>query len=180
MMNFLEKIKNFARDESGVSSIEFVMLFPAAFGLVALDFDAALLMLRYTNLEGALDRSVREVRLHGFPASETQSRSEYFIEEICKNAALIKDCTTSLAVEMSPIDTSTGFSKPTEIKCINRNDDNQPVIEFTPGSQNDVVYLRACLVVDRFFPNSLPGVFTTDASGGVRLVADSAYVVEPL
>ncbi len=180
-MNFMEKIKIFSRDQRGSASIEFVVLFPVAFGLIALNFDAAYLMLRYTNLESSLDKTVREVRLHGFPSTEGGvSSADYFKAEICKRATLIDNCEANLAVEMSPIDTSSGFTKPTQIQCIDRNETNQPVIEFTPGRQNDAVYLRACLVVDRFFPNSLPGLFTTDASGGVQLVADTAYVVEPL
>ncbi len=179
-MNFIEKIKRFSKDERGAATVEFVVLFPAAFGLVALNFDAALLMLRYTNLESSLDKTVREVRLHGFPATGSVSSAEYFKTEICKNASLLKNCEQNLAVEMSPIDTSSGFSKPASIQCIDRSEENQPVIEFTPGRQNDIVYVRACMVVDRFFPNSLPGVFASNESGGLMLVADTAYVVEPL
>jgi len=176
LMNF---IKQFSRDDKGSSTVEFVTLFPLAFGLVALNFDSAVLMLRYTDLEASLDKTVREVRLNGFPASNDNGLA-YFKSEICNRANFIKDCENNIAVEMSPIDTSVGFSAPTDIKCINRADNSQPAVNFTPGVQNDAVYVRACVIVDRAFPNTLPVLFTTDDNGGIRLVADTAYVVEPL
>ena len=178
-MKFLNKIKRFSRDQKGSSSLEFVILFPVAFGLVTLNFDSAVLMLRYTNLEAALDKTVRQVRLHGFPESNDNGLA-YFKSEICNNASFISNCEENIAVEMSPIDTSAGFTPPVDIKCINRAENSQPVVDFTPGIQNDAVYVRACLLVDRSFPNSLPVIFTTDDNGGIRLVADTAYVVEPL
>ncbi|KAB7616228.1 hypothetical protein F9L33_05625 [Amylibacter sp. SFDW26] len=178
-MKFLKNFKSFSKDQKGSLGVEFAVLFPMIFGLVAINFDAAVMMLRYTNLETALDKTVREVRLHGFPESNDNGLA-YFKSEICSHATFIKNCSENIAVEMSPIDTSAGFTKPATIQCINRADNSEPVTEFTPGQQNDAVYVRACVVIDRVFPNSLPGIFSSNEEGHVKLVADTAYVVEPI
>ncbi len=180
-MKFLRKLNWFSREEEGAATAEFVVLFPIILGLIAVNFHSAVLMLKYTELESALDKSVREVRLHGFPESDDNGLA-YFKSEICSHANYIKNCASTLTLEMSPIDTSAGFVKPAGAKCIDRTQTSQPVIEFVPGRQNDAVYLRACVVVDRIGPTIFNGfgLFDSDASGGIQLIADTAYVVEPL
>jgi hypothetical protein len=177
MGNIVERIKHFTRDEGGVATLEFVIAFPFVFAMIVATFDAGLLMTKYVVLENALDRVVRDVRLTGI--AEGDAGVAYFKQEVCDIAALIKDCEVSLHVEMIPIDTATSFT-PAAVTCVDRNADNPPANSFSTGEPNDIVYIRACLVVDRYFPSALSGIFTVDGSGGIQLIADSAYVVEPL
>lgn len=176
MKNFFNRLKNFDRNELGTSTVQFVIAFPFMFAMVVVTFDIGLLMTKYVVLENALDRTVRQVRLSGITGGDIGAA--YFKSEVCSHATLISDCESSLFVEMTPIDTGSTFTSP-PVTCVDRTVPNQPATVFVPGVQNEIVYLRACLVVDRYFPNALSGIFSVDASGGIRLIADSAYVVEP-
>jgi Flp pilus assembly protein TadG len=171
-------IRFFAGNERGTATIEFVIAFPFMMTLIFATFDSGLMMSKYVVMENALDRVVRDVRLNGI--ADGQSGHTYFKNEVCAIATLIKDCESSLFVEMSPINTSGSFTPSGSAACIDRSSGSTPAVSFAAGAQNDIVYIRACLVVDRYFPSALSGIFAVDDSGGVLLVADSAYVVEPL
>lgn len=176
MKHIFKKLSDFARNEQGTATLEFVIAFPFMFSMIVLTFDSGLLMTKYVVLENALDRVVRDVRLTGIASGETGAT--FFKTEVCNIAALIKDCEASLHVEMTPISTGSTFV-PGPVTCVDRTVSNPPANSITPGQPNEIVYVRACLVVDRYFPSALSGIFPVDASGGIRLVADSAYVVEP-
>jgi len=177
MKRMFNKLWDFARNEQGTATLEFVIAFPFMFSMIVLTFDSGLLMTKYVVLENALDRVVRDVRLVGI--SDGEAGATYFKEQVCDIAALIKDCEESLHIEMTPINTGALFA-PGDVTCVDRNAANPSANSVTPGQPNEIVYVRACLVVDRYFPSALSGIFTVDASGGIRLVADSAYVTEPL
>ena len=175
-MNFLNRLKNFNRDDEGSSTLEFVIAFPFIFSMIAVTFDSGLLMAKYVVLENAVDRTVRDVRLSGTAGGSAGATS--FKQEVCNIVTLIADCQNSLHVEMTPISTGSSFSPP-PVTCVDRTVGSLPADSYTPGTPDDIVYLRACLVVDRYFPSLLSSVFTVDASGGILLIADTAYVVEP-
>lgn len=177
MGNIIERLKHYHGDEEGVATLEFVIAFPFVFAMIVATFDAGLLMMKYVVLENALDRIVRDVRLTGI--ADGDAGADFFKQEVCNIAELINDCEASLHVEMTPIDTSFTFTPPA-VTCVDRDADNPPATTFTTGAPDDIVYIRACLVVDRYFPSALSGIFTVDGSGGIQLIADSAYVVEPL
>lgn len=176
MRNFLNRLKSFTRDDRGTSTVEFVIAFPFIFSMIAVTFDSGLLMAKYVVLENALDRTVRDVRLTG--SAGGAAGAQFFKQEVCTLATLVADCEASLHVEMIPIGASSTFSPP-PVTCIDRTVATAPATMYTLGTPDDIVYLRACLVVDRYFPSLLSAVFTVDASGGILLIADSAYVVEP-
>lgn len=178
MKTLFKLIRFFAGNERGTATIEFVIAFPFMMSLIFATFDSGLMMSKYVVLENALDRVVRDVRLNGIANGE--SGHTYFKNSVCAIATLIKDCESSLFIEMSPINTSGSFAPVPDATCIDRSSEATPAISFAAGVQNDIVYIRACLVVDRYFPSALSGIFSVDESGGIRLIADAAYVVEPL
>lgn len=176
MKRMFKQLRRFSRNDRGVATVEFVLVFPVMLAMLFAMFDAGLIMVKYVVLEMSLDRVVRDVRLNGIAGGA--AGSTFFKQEVCAISPLLKDCENNLYVEMTPINTGSTFT-PSEVTCIDRTANNTPAIKFVPGVHNEIVYIRACVVVDRYFPTSLIGIFTSDASGGIRLVADSAYVVEP-
>jgi Flp pilus assembly protein TadG len=166
----------FHRNEHGNATIEFVVLFPVLFAMIVAMFDSSLLMMKYVVLENSLDQVVRTVRLSGIAGGE--AGATYFKQQVCAKAKLISNCEANLYVEMIPISTGSTFTPP-PVTCIDRTANNPPANTITVGTPNDIVYIRACVVVDRYFPSALSGIFNVDSSGGIRLIADSAYVVEP-
>ncbi len=176
MKRMFKNLRRFSRNDRGVATLEFVLVFPVMFAMLVAMFDAGLIMIKYVVLERSLDTVVRDVRLNGIASG--QAGSDFFKQEVCDLSPLLKDCVDNLFVEMTPINTGATFT-PSAVTCIDRTANNTPAIDFTSGVHNEIVYIRACVIVDRYFPTSLIGIFTSDASGGIRLVADSAYVVEP-
>ncbi len=178
-MNYIiNRLKRFGADVRGVATVEFVIAFPFMFAMIVLTFDTGLLMMKYVVLENSLDRVVRTVRLSGIAGGT--AGADFFKQEMCQIATLISDCENSLFIEMTPINTGSTFT-PGAVTCIDRTANNTPATSFSGSTDpNEIVYVRACLVVDRYFPSALSGVFSLDGSGGIQLVADTAYVTEPI
>ncbi|MBL4751219.1 MAG: pilus assembly protein [Amylibacter sp.] len=176
MKRFLKTLRRFTRNDRGTATVEFVFVFPVMLAFIFVMFDLGLIMVKYVVLENSLDIVVREVRLHGIQGG--QSGSDYFKQKVCARSPLLADCANNLFIEMTPIDIGTTFvsSAPT---CVDRTVNDPPAVEFVPGVENGIVYIRACVIVDRYLPTTLLNAFALDASGGIRLIADSAYVVEP-
>ncbi|PCH93868.1 MAG: hypothetical protein COB84_08515 [Rhodobacteraceae bacterium] len=177
MSKLTQIFKRFLKNQRGSATIEFVIAFPFLFGMIVLTFDSGIMMAKYVVLENALDRVVRDVRLFG-TASGVAGHAA-FKQAVCDRAILIANCESTLIVEMTPIATGSAMTPPSGAACANRGANSVPVINFTGGGANDIVYIRACVIVDRYFPSLMSSVFPTDASGGIALVASSAYVVEP-
>ncbi len=169
-------LRRFHRNENGSATVEFVVLFPVLFAMIVAMFDSSLLMMKYVVLENSLDQVVRTVRLSGITSGE--AGATYIKQQVCAKATLISNCEANLYVEMTPISTGSTFT-PSAVTCVDRTANNKPANTITAGTPNDIVYIRACVVVDRYFPSALSGIFNVDKSGGIRLIADSAYVVEP-
>lgn len=176
MKRFFRILRRFSRNDRGTATVEFVLVFPTMIAMLFVMFDMGLIMIKYVVLETSLDVVVRDVRLHG--VQDGQAGSDYFKGEVCALAPLLVDCESNLFIEMTPVDTGSTFVA-TDPTCIDRTVEDAPAVDFVPGDINDIVYIRACVVVDRYLPTTLLNIFETDASGGLRLIADSAYVVEP-
>ncbi|WP_165690759.1 hypothetical protein [Consotaella salsifontis] len=100
-------------------------------------------------------------------------------KEICDEARILLDCEGSLLVELIPVDTPSDFPDD-NAKCVDRGTKISPTISFDAGARAEVVFLRACIVVDPFTP--LIGFAATlpkDSTGGTFLVATSAFMNEP-
>jgi hypothetical protein len=51
---------------------------------------------------------------------------------------------------------------------------------FNPGSDNQLMMVRACMIIDRMLPFSGFGLnLTRDDSGGLHMMAASVFVNEP-
>jgi hypothetical protein len=93
---------------------------------------------------------------------------------------VLRDCETALNIELSPVDVKADI--PTDATpCVDRAKKSVPVTKFKPGKGNEIVFGRACVVVDVLTPGigvalSLP----VDASGGLRLTARFAFVTEAI
>ena len=63
--------------------------------------------------------------------------------------------------------------------CVYRTSEIEPVVTFNSGDEGDLLFIRACVVVDPMYPNiGLGLILSKDSSGGVMLVASSAFANE--
>lgn len=165
-----------ARREDGTASVEFVVVFPVIVAIMFQAFETGWLTVRQTMLERALDMTVRELRLGHFTNPTNDTLRNY----ICSLTVVISDCTDSMLIELTPIDTSTWALPSPAATCVNRGATIQPVTTVDQGSGDELMIIRACAVVDLMFPWAGIGLdLPKDSQGGVALVAASAFVNEP-
>ncbi|WP_424940158.1 TadE/TadG family type IV pilus assembly protein [Aliiroseovarius sp. S253] len=164
------------RDQSGSSTVEFVIWFPLFMTLFLTSFELSYYGLRSVFLERAVDMTVREMRLG---ISRPQNTGE-FKTQVCEKTLLEGACEEDLMVELILVDQST-WSLPTgSISCIDRNDPMQPLPAFGGGGSGDLMLLRVCWLKRPFFATTpLVMGLPRDVNGEIALSAVSTYVNEP-
>ncbi|AML51641.1 MULTISPECIES: TadE/TadG family type IV pilus assembly protein [Falsihalocynthiibacter] len=170
-------LRKFAQSEAGSATIEFVILFPFLISFLLGSVEIGVLKVRHVMLERAVDLSVRDLRLGTWnPPTHDELK-----EKICKLAGIIPDCIDVILIELRPVSTETWAPLGTATKCLDRGSEIKPVTAFNGGTQNEMMLVRACVIVDPFFKSSefaldLP---KHDSDGGYALISVSAFVNEP-
>lgn len=172
-----DRLRRFLGDEGGNASVEFVLVFPLYLALMIMSIELGFVTLRHTLLERGLDIAVREIRL----GTGTVPQHDQIKQIICDNALMVRDCEQNLRLEMSPADLRNFSSLDTTVDCTDAAEPAKPVKEFTPGQQNQLMLLRACLRFDPLFPNAALGsALQTNGSGQSAIVSMTAFVQEPI
>jgi len=168
------KLRRLRRDKSGAASVEFVLVAPVYLAIMFSMFEAGWLMTQSMMLERALDITVRDLRL----GVQTDVSHDNFKTIICDNASIIKDCEANVLLEMVPINSAADV--PTTTICRDRSSNVDPVVSFSTGARSEIMYLRACVVIDPLIPGMGLGLhLPLDETGGFALVSYSAFVNEP-
>lgn len=183
MMRFLplgplRRLFRAAKREDGNATAEFAILFPLFLIMFLSIFEMAMLMTRYMMFERGVDIVVREMRLSS-PANYDHDDMRNLI---CEKTLIVRNCYDELLLEMVRVDDDENawVFPNANANCVDRQDPSSAVKKFTPGQQNDTMYLRACLVVEPMFPwAGLGATMSVDDSGGFNMIAQSAYSVEP-
>jgi len=176
-MNFFKKLRYAFRREDGTSTVEFVIVVPTFLLIFVSIFELGMAMTRLTMLEHSLDVTMRTIRIGtGQAISHDQIR-----DQICENAGYLKDCNDALQVEMIRLDRDNWVMPAREATCIDQSPGAAlPVTTIDVGAPSDVMYIRACFVVEPLFPTfGLGAIVETDSSGNMHLVANSAFAQEP-
>lgn len=171
-------MRKFLRSEDGNVTIEFVILFPFFFMILASIIEIGMLMTRNTMLGRGVDVAVRDLRL-GLPHSRD---FDALRQRICDSAAIIPDCLDVLQVELMPASDTDWTPLSEETRCVDREDRIAPIeaTNYVIGAENELMTIRACAVFDPIVPTmGLALLLPRDASGGYALVATSAFVNEP-
>lgn len=173
----LRALRELSRREDGTATLDFVLMVPIFVGIFVSSFELTIIMTRQMLLERGLDIAVRDLRL-GTWANVTPSVLK---TRICdRTVGLIANCEDQLMLEMVPIPTSTWATPDPEATCIDRDADVQPVISFNPGTENQMVIIRACVLTDPFFPGTMLALKLEAKPGdGFPLIATSGFVNEP-
>ncbi len=172
MTNWLQIMRRFRKDDEGSSTIEFIIVattFLTGFFWV---FESGLILTKKVMLERALDMTVRDLRLHSSPLYT----HDYIKTKICERALVLDDCENNLLLELEVVDLSIGFTP--NYTCVDKENDIVPVTTWEPGQRNEIVYMRACVVVFPMLTGAM-ALFKDSETTGVPLVADTAFVNEP-
>lgn len=165
------------RREDGTASIEFVLTVPMVLTMFLMGAEASILMTRQMLLDRSMDVSMREVRLGQHPNLD----HDKFKEILCGRANLIPDCRNVIRIELAPVSKTAWNLPDRDATCVDRRAEVQPVTDVTQGPDNGLMMVRACVVVDPFFPGIGLGLRLAESrgDGGYALVATSAFVNEP-
>lgn len=178
MRPFAQMLRRFRRQENANATVEFVILFPLLWVVLISTVELGLINLRQSQLERALDLTVRDLRLTTGSAPEHDD----IRDQICDISGFIDNCATSLRLEMVQLDPFNWTPINTEPQCIERIEDAQPVTDdsFVPGDSNDLMLIRACMKFEPVFSDwGLGDKLEKDPDGRVALYAASAFVQEP-
>lgn len=169
-------LRRFARGEAGTAALEFVISVPILMAIFCASFESGLIMLRSILLEQAVDQTMRELRLGHF----TSPTSDLLKEEICARGVILQDCEENITIEMTEFSTSTWAVPTTDIECVDREEDINPVLSLQIGQQNDVMLVRICVIQDALFPTmGLGAAMPLDGEDGYALITTTAFVTEP-
>jgi Flp pilus assembly pilin Flp len=165
----------FRRDQSAAATVEFVMIAPLLFSVVFSVFESGWLMTKYMMLDRGLDMAVRELRL-GIEDDPTHAG---IVEKVCEYALILRDCEDILILDMMTVDAAEDIPATTS-PCRDRMVEEPPASAWNTGARSEIVFVRACAIVDPIFPGMGLGLqLPKDASGGFALLASSVYVNEP-
>ncbi len=180
MTGIRTKLAALWRDDRGNASVEFVLMFPLVFALFLASFESGYMVLRSAMLERSLDMTVRDLRL----GNMRNPTVEYLAQRLCSRTEMFDDCERSLTIELTRV--NAGFSNLPTVNavCQRRTPEIQAGMQSNTvdtGTENELMVVRACLVVDSLFPSAFMGVNTAmaDEDGTYALLATSAFVNEP-
>lgn len=170
-MTLPRPIRRFLRDEGGITAYEFALVFPVVFSFFLLAFELCFMMVRVSVFERALDQVVRDLRLGLIRNPEV----EFLEQRLCSRTSLFPDCMDSLEIELTQVNQTTFALPDATLECVRtpeiQIDAGQPAPTFNTGEENDMMVIRACMVIDTVTP--------IDGGFDYRLIAASAFVNEP-
>lgn len=164
----------FLRAVAGAASVEFALLAPLTFILLFAVFEGGWIMTQTIMLDHGFSKASRAIQLNS--ASLTY---EEYKRRICAESLVLYDCEDMLQLELTPIGNASDF--PTgRTPCVDRNAGAGNVISFNTGLASQLVFARACFVVDPLLPGLGYGLsLPKDGSGAIRLTSQFAFVNEP-
>ncbi|MFN3937544.1 MAG: TadE/TadG family type IV pilus assembly protein [Gemmobacter sp.] len=176
LRQIVARFRRAARDDEGSLALDFVLVFPLIMMIFLASFEAGMVMLRRVALERSLDVVVRDLRLGNY-----ENPTHDLIKlEMCENAWLLPNCFNSVRLELRPVSRTTWDVFTNAAACVDRDEVLQPATTFVPGGENQLMLIRACVVLDPFFPTTRLGLrLPLDATGAYQVVAMSAFVNEP-
>jgi Flp pilus assembly protein TadG len=162
------------RNKRGTAAIEFAILAPIVFAVIFSIFEAGWIMTQSIMLDRAVSRSARALQING-------SKMTYadFKTSVCKDAMVLSDCAKSIRIEFTPVAKAADFPS-SGTPCIDRSVAIDPVTTYNAGQPSQIIFTRACYVVDPLVPGLGFGLsFPKDSTGAIRLTSSFAFVNEP-
>lgn len=173
-------LARFRKEEKGTVATEFVVMFPLVMGMFFASFESGYMVLRAAMLERSLDMTVRDLRL-GILKNPSV---EFLRQRLCSRTDMLENCEQSVTIEVTRINPAFSNLPTANTPCVRRSvtivaGTNSPTVDT--GQENEMMVIRACLVVDSMFPTAflgVPNAFAED-DGTYQLVSMSAFVNEP-
>nr|WP_244318496.1 TadE/TadG family type IV pilus assembly protein [Roseibium hamelinense] len=174
--------RNFRRNQSGVTAIEFAFLAPLYFTLLLSSFELGLLYSRIAMLDHAVSTISKSVYIGTVAAGVDAGTitSDDIEQDVCDIAGLIlPNCVNNITVELTEIASLTSFPA-ADATCRDSGTGLDPVVEFDPGGSSSIMFMRVCVTTNIITPGlglglSLP---KTDTDR-YELISSMAFMNEP-
>ncbi|MEM1236818.1 MAG: pilus assembly protein [Pseudomonadota bacterium] len=167
--------RRFRQDQRGAATFDFVIVVPLYVMLLVAAFETGFISLRQVLLDRGMDMAVRYVRLNtGDPPDYVELK-----DLICDGAGVIDDCENALKLEMEMQDPRGTLVLDSKPDCVNRSLAVQPAEAYETGSDNQIMFLRACVKFTPLFRTAIMGSAIIDEYGEYSVVSTSIYVSEP-
>lgn len=178
MIGFIKNtLRRFRDSDEGSATVPFALWTPLMVGIALSAVEMGALTVRHTQLERALDQTIREVKL-GTGSTYTH---EELKEKICGRASVLTDCVNMLHLEMIGLDMRDWTPPPETADCVDTAATVTPQRNFTAGEQHEMMLLRACYKYKPISPTSyLASSLPKDQQGYTALVSTGTFVHEPL
>jgi hypothetical protein len=177
MRAFTRFLRNFRKKEEGTASIEFLIAIPVLMTIFMASFESGYFMVRHIMLERSVDLTMRELRMGLLP---TVSNAAGLRPIMCARAVVLKDCLTTLKVELQPVSTATWTLPATPTTCTDRSVAINTDPGFDKGGGGEPVLVRVCVRQQAFFPTTgIALALPKDPLGGYALLARSVFINEP-
>ncbi|MCF6305176.1 MAG: pilus assembly protein [Rhodobacteraceae bacterium] len=169
------KFGKYLRANRGNATVEFVLIFPVLIWIVFSTFELGWMTTRQMMLDRGVSLTIRDLRLGKIPNPTHEALKDL----VCDRATILRDCKNSIFMELVPMTLSAGLPQ-TSTQCIDRTGQITPVENFTAGLEEDIMFVRVCVVVDPLMPGMGIGAGLNQLSGGgFAMVAYSAFKLEP-
>lgn len=170
------------RDRSGATAVEFALLAPVFFAMLASLFEVGLLLTRMAMVDHAVNVVSKQVYTGEVTKGvDAGTISQTDIEEaVCDlTASVIPNCENEITVELTQI-TSMSSLPSDDASCEDATLDLNPTVTFNPGVGNSIVFMRVCMTVDLLTPGIGFGLkLTKTDTGRFELISSTAFLNEP-
>ncbi|MEM9394952.1 MAG: TadE/TadG family type IV pilus assembly protein [Pseudomonadota bacterium] len=175
-------LRKLLRDESGASVVEFGLMAPLLFLLFFTTLEFSYMKVREISLDRATDQTFRELRL-GLIDDPDHAKVKAAICANVISTLTLPDCEANLILEVREVPKGNWSLPAEDPNCIDTSppDDYEPPISFTPGTENQLMVARACLVHSPLLPpfGFVASIRRFDDQGNYGLVSRAAFVNEP-
>jgi len=170
-------LRNLFHREDGTATLGFVMFVPVFVFLFVSCYEVSIINIRQLMLERGLDLAVRDLRLGTWPNVTTDILKTAIYDN---SGGFIANCENQIMLELVQVPKSTWALPDPGATCVDRSASIQPTTTFDAQTENQMMIVRACVLIDPFFPGTELALMLEDPTGaGIALVATSAFVNEP-
>jgi hypothetical protein len=171
----LSALRRFCASEDGNAVAAFALWLPLFVGIIVSSVELGTITIRHTQLERALDQSVRDLKI-----GVTAPTHDALKARICARTTVLPGCMETLHLEMIPMDMHNIQEPQATADCVDVSQPATPQRSFSNGASGQLMFLRACYKFRPLTPAAtLNASLPKDDQGYTAIVSTSAFVFEP-
>ena len=153
------------KDKAGATAVEFSLVVMPFLMIMMSTFEVGWFYFANSQVDAAVIDSARFIRTG--QAQEANFDKDEFFNKVCPYLSAFGDCTNALTVE---VDTFSSFAElaadTSPVVCSNDETSKIAALSYNPGTDNQIVRIRICLLYKTLNPTI--GVNVSNVAGGKR------------